>query len=78
MTSGPSTRLTEIRNAIAVRLRSVCADWPDDVFNAMVENLAAITLKYESLGSGNAYNRRSTERLLNDVRDSLDRGDRDD
>jgi hypothetical protein len=36
-----------IRAEILARLRPVCSDMPDDVFLEMVDNMAAIRLKYE-------------------------------
>ena len=33
---------------IAARLRRVCGHMPDDEFDAMVAEIAAVTLKYES------------------------------
>ena len=35
---------------IASRLRRVCQDMPDDEFEAMVAEIAAVTLKYERHG----------------------------
>lgn len=46
MTSS-NTRFDELQAAIASRLRKVCYDWPLDRFEAMVRNLAFITVKYE-------------------------------
>ena len=42
-----SARRVELRTSIASRLKGVCADWPPDVFDQMVSNLADITLRYE-------------------------------
>ena len=39
--------MEEVQAAIAARLKSVCYDWPRDQFEAMVRNLAFITVKYE-------------------------------
>ena len=47
MSSNPHTRMEEVQAAIAARLKSVCYDWPRDRFEAMVRNLAFITVKYE-------------------------------
>ena len=65
-------RLDEIRSAIRVRLQHVCEDWPPDLFDLMVERLAAITLKYESQGSASPYDRRGTDRLVADLRKVLE------
>ena len=45
--SSSNTRFEELQAAIASRLRKVCYDWPVDRFEAMVRNLAFITVKYE-------------------------------
>lgn len=47
MSSGSHSRIEELHAAIATRLRRVCYDWPLDRFDAMVRNLAFITVKYE-------------------------------
>ena len=47
MTPNPHTRIEELQASIADRLKRVCYDWPLDRFEAMVRNLAFITLKYE-------------------------------
>ena len=47
MPSSPHTRIEELHTTIASRLQKVCVDWPVDRFDAMVRNLASITLKYE-------------------------------
>jgi hypothetical protein len=60
---------------MAIRLRPVCADWPDDLFNAMIERLADVTLKFEGTSSPSTYDRRSTDRLVDDLRDALERNE---
>ena len=47
MSGSPNSRVDELQANIAARLRSVCYDWPADRFDAMVRNLAFITVKYE-------------------------------
>ena len=47
MSSAANTRTEELQASIAARLRKVCVDWPRDRFDAMVRNLAFITVKYE-------------------------------
>jgi hypothetical protein len=66
-------RMEEIRVAIRMRLQSVCAEWPAEAFDMMVDRLAHITLKYERVGSGNAYDRRNTDRLLADIKEVLEK-----
>jgi hypothetical protein len=58
--------------ALTQRLRPLCADWPDDLFTPMIERIAEISLKYDRRGAG-VYDRRSSERLLNDLKDALER-----
>jgi hypothetical protein len=78
----PVARHAEIMQELAARLRPVCGDWPDELFTSMIQQLAAITLKYEDPKSVSAYDRRTTDRLVADLRnalrkseDSRDRGD---
>jgi hypothetical protein len=57
------------------RLRPVCEQWPDALFTAMVEHLADITVKYdERLGVSN-YDRRTTDRLIADLKEALKRSE---
>ena len=48
MSGSPNSRIEELQASIAARLRKVCYDWPADRFDAMVRNLAFITVKYEN------------------------------
>lgn len=57
---------------LAARLRPVCAQWPQELFDEMVERLAEITLKYDR-SFGATYDRRSTERLIADLKEALNR-----
>lgn len=75
MTSEQSTRLNEIRASILARLQPICADWPREMFEAMVERLAAVTLKYERLGGASPYDRRGTERFITDLKAALERSE---
>ena len=51
------------------RLRPVCENWPDAVFTEMVERLADITARYDIAGP--TYDRRTTERLMDDLKAAL-------
>ena len=51
------------------RLRPVCENWPDTLFTEMVERLADITVKYDIAGP--TYDRRTTERLMEDLKSAL-------
>ncbi len=35
-----------LRADVAMRLRHVCADWPTEAFDALVEDVTATALKY--------------------------------
>ena len=59
--------------AIRQRLAPLCTDWPLDAFEAMVERLTAITLKYQGISSAEVYDRRSTDRIIDELRDVLER-----
>lgn len=61
------------RRELARRLRPVCADWPNDLFDSMIEGLATLTMKYEGTASPSTYDRRTTERLVSEVRNALTR-----
>jgi hypothetical protein len=67
--------LVAMKADIAARLRGVCADWPDDLFETMVERLASVTLKYQSESALPGYDRRTTERLLSDLKAALARSE---
>jgi hypothetical protein len=70
MTEADSRRA--IIDDLTGRLRPVCAQWPEEQFKQMVERLADITLKYDH-GSGVTYDRRSTDRLVADLKEVLER-----
>lgn len=57
------------------RLRPLCTDWPEDVFNEMVRRLAEITLKYESTATTGIYDRRASDSLRGELRTMLDATD---
>ena len=40
-------RLAHIRNGLVRRMRDVCHDTPDDLFQELVDRMALIQLKYE-------------------------------
>jgi hypothetical protein len=45
----PPDRLTQLRAQIGARLKATCAGWPAERFSGLVDQVAAITLKYERL-----------------------------
>jgi hypothetical protein len=73
MTDARDERLRTLRREIAARLRHVCTDWPRDLFDSMVDRLATVTLKYEHGPGLLPYDRRSTDRLLADLKAALAR-----
>jgi hypothetical protein len=68
-----SQRLAALENDIRARLRPVCQDWPPETFDEVVRNLVELTVKYEGHVSSGGYDRRSTERVLDDLRQYLER-----
>jgi hypothetical protein len=68
-------RLRALKSDISARLKSVCADWPEDEFEAMIDRLAQITLKYVHDGSVGSYDRRSTDRLVEELKAALERNE---
>lgn len=68
-------RLRALKADISARLKSVCADWPEQEFDAMIDRLANITLKYGSRGSIGMYDRRATDRLVTDLKEALQRNE---
>jgi hypothetical protein len=64
----PGTRKAALVRELTTRLRPTCAGWPEELFGAMVENLAEITLKYDGRASPSSYDRRTSDRLLEDLK----------
>lgn len=62
----------ELVAALTQRLKAICAEWPEQEFQEMVEHLADITMKYEGRISS-VYDRRTTDRLLTELNEVLDR-----
>jgi hypothetical protein len=71
----PETRRAALLRDLKTRLRPVCADWPEELFNSMVEGLADVTMKFEGTASPSTYDRRTTDRLVADLRDALGRSE---
>lgn len=68
-------RIAAISASIAGRLRSVCAHWPEPLFDEMVRGLAQITLKYEGEVTAGTYDRRTTDRLVTELKAALERSE---
>ena len=66
-------QLGAVRGEIAQRLRSVCQQWPPELFDGMVDGLAKITLKYEHAGPTSVVDRRTTDRVIDDRKFALER-----
>lgn len=69
------TRRQELIRELRERLGPACREWPAELFDSMVEGLADITLKYERSSATSFYDRRTTDRLVEDLRDALDRSE---
>ena len=68
------TRRQELIRELRERLGPACREWPADLFDSMVEGLADITLKYER-ATTSVYDRRTTDRLVEDLKDALGRSE---
>lgn len=69
-------QLAALREEIAKRLRPVCAQWPTELFDGMVDGLANITLKYEHADPSSVVDRRATDRVIDDMKDALQRSEK--
>jgi len=67
--------MTQTKDAIVAdltrRLRPVCSEWTEEEFAEMVAHLADITMKYQSRLSVETYDRRSTDRLVDELKAAL-------
>ena len=66
-------QLAELRAEIAQRLKPVCEQWPPDLFDGMVDGLAKVTLKYEHADPTSVADRRTTDRIIGDLKHALER-----
>ena len=57
---------------IEQRLRPLCADWPPDVFASMVREMVEVRLKYDGKLPLGEYDRRSSDRLIADLRRGIE------
>lgn len=69
------TRRDELVRELRDRLGPACREWPSDLFESMVQGLADITLKYERTSATSIYDRRNTDRLVEDLKDALGRSE---
>ena len=71
----PGTRRAALIRGLEERLRPVCRDWPPELFSSMVEGLADSTLKYDHAPGTSVHERRTTDRLVADLKDALARSE---
>ena len=69
----PETRLRLKKAELRERLGATCAHWPTQLFDEMLDELARITLKFDGTASVSIYDRRSTDRVLDDLKSALDK-----
>ena len=75
MSGQSELRLNALKGELRRRLRGVCAHWPDDQFETMIEQIANITIKYDRALPAGSYDRRSTDRLIADLKEVLTRSE---
>ena len=67
-------RGTVLRADVEARLRPVCPDWPESLFQAVVSRIVEITIKYDSSGKGDLiYDERIARELVADLKALSDR-----
>ena len=74
-TVDPATRRASVLHDLRTRLGPSCSDWPPELFTAMIEGLADITLRYDGRSSASTYDRRTTDRLVADLKKALERNE---
>ena len=74
-TVDPATRRAAIVHDLRSRLGPACSEWPAELFTSMIEGLADITLRYEGHASASTYDRRTTDRLVADLKEALGRNE---
>ena len=67
------TRRAALLQDLRARLAAVCEGWPPEQFNAMLEGLADITERYDRRQSMTTYDRRTTDRMVADMKELIDR-----
>ena len=67
--------IAEIR-VVTERLRSICAAWPHDLFEQVVRQIAHVTLKYNGVLSLGSYDRRTADRIIDDLKHALELSER--
>ena len=69
----PEERLRRKKAELRERLGATCAQWPTSLFEEMLDELARITLKFDGSASVSIYDRRSTDRLIGELKSALDK-----
>ena len=65
---------TVLRAEVEGRLRPVCPDWPEELFQAVVSRIVEITLKFDkSENESLIVDSRLTEQLVREMRHLADR-----
>lgn len=72
----PESRRAVLIQDLEQRLKTVCADWPAELFRSMVEGLADITLKYDRISGISVGERRNSDQLVADLKHALARSER--
>jgi hypothetical protein len=75
MPTEDTARVDELVATMSARLRPLCADWPERVFHEMVTRLARITIRYEGSVTTGVYDRRRTERLVEEMRAMIEKSE---
>lgn len=69
----PEERLRRKKAELRERLGPTCAQWPPQLFDEMLDELAKVTLKFDGIASVSIYDRRSTDRLVDELKSALDK-----
>jgi hypothetical protein len=67
------SRRAAIIHDLRTRLAPVCEGWPPELFTSMVEGFTDISLRYEGRATSGMYDRRTTDRLVADMKAALGR-----
>ena len=67
-------RATVLRAEVEARLRPVCPDWPEPLFQAVVSQVVEISIKYDRGGELDLeFDPRIAEQLVSDMKALADR-----
>jgi hypothetical protein len=71
-----SVRFASLRLEIRDRLRDVCAGWPEDALDALVSQIATLTLKYQGRATPTPTEVKSLGRAMADMEDAIEHRER--